>query len=337
MAAASIFHIPMVHRLLLSVTMMLSICRSTTGFRSSFASHVSRQAPNKASLTSFFHGSSRRPSSSSPQDTETEPSQTDTETDESYVAPWTHPSVTERSETRKRNSNTRFRQHVNPLASKYQLPAELSDNWPASSFTDLSKPLHLDIGCGKGGFLVNMTAADDSYNYLGLEIRPVVAQYARERISIHGHTGSLDFVGCNANVDLDRILARYEKGASEHQGELQRVSIQYPDPHFKSRHAKRRVVTTELVHGLARFMPPSAIVFLQSDVQSVLDDMRERFRESPMYFCDTLESTTDYVEENILGVPTEREVSVLVKGLPVYRAVLTRTSEPYTESQTEGL
>jgi tRNA (guanine-N7-)-methyltransferase len=231
---------------------------------------------------------------------------------------------------------------VNPLSAKYQTPTVLTESWPASSYTDLSKPLHLDIGCGKGGFLLDMAVSDaaKSYNYLGLEIRPLVASYARERVVVHDVTGHLDYIGCNANVDLRRILARYHQQHQSDDGtnsdssprqQLQRVSIQFPDPHFKSKRAKRRVVTRELVNILAANMPTdgTGIIFLQSDVQSMLDDMRFRFRESPVYFRDSLEDMTSYVPDNMMGVATEREVSVLKQDKPVYRSVFTRTAEPY--------
>lgn len=59
---------------------------------------------------------------------------------------------------------------------------------------------------------------------------------------------------------------------------------------------------------------------------AVLDDMRAKFREHDVYFCDTLEDPTNYLDENIFGVPTERETSVLERGLPCYRALFTRAS-----------
>lgn len=263
---------------------------------------------------------------------------------EKISSPWTDPQLSERSK-RKRRGNTRFRQHVNPLSRKYQQETELSEKWPQDVFSDCSKQLHIDIGCGKGGFLLDLAKQEpkdglDSYNYLGLEIRPLVAQYARDRVAVHHLQGKLDYVGCNANVDLSRVLRLYQKAAlarmddDNHNLRLTRVTIQFPDPHFKSHHAKRRVVTPQLIDALAVYMPTNAVVFLQSDVQSVLDDMRLQFRERAVYFEDMLESKNDYLSENFLGVPTEREVSVLDKGLPVYRAVFTRTSElllPATE------
>lgn len=264
------------------------------------------------------------------------------------ATPWNDPRVEARIKTRRRNNNNRFRQHVNPLSRVYQQPTELSEEWPMDVFDSVENiPLHVDIGCGKGGFLLDYVASEfatrERYNYLGLEIRPMVAQFAKERVSIHGLTGKLDFLGCNANVDFDRLLERYQSHATAEKSEdddgasllLKRVSIQYPDPHFKKQHAKRRVVTAELVDTVAKFMPPSeGVVFLQSDVQGVLDDMRDRFAEASMYFTAHKQHDMDiYLPDNPLGVPTEREVSVLEKDLPVYRVLFQRTGTPYQPNQ----
>ena len=249
----------------------------------------------------------------------------DGDDDDQYSA-WTHPGIAERAKTNKQGF--RSRQHVNPLAKKFQQPTILSENWPRDVFENLSKPIFLDIGCSRGGFLIDMASQrPDDYNYLGLEIRPMVVYHAKERVDKHNLQGHLDFVGCNANIDLERLLTLLTTTKQDEKiGDVEMVTIQFPDPHFKARHAKRRVVTLELVQTLARFMPTGATVFLQSDVQSVLDEMRLQFREQPEYFQDTHESVEEYIPENVLGVPTEREISVLERDLPVYRATFTRTS-----------
>ena len=261
-------------------------------------------------------------------------------------SPWHTPLVVERVIKKRKRNKARFRQHVNPLARIYQRPTELSKDWPRNVLDDCTKPLHVDIGCGKGGFLIDsVKAAVDKeknkapvpFNYLGLEIRPGVAQYAKERIAVHGMTGVLEFVGCNANVDLERLLQRYhdankESSTSSSMLLLELASIQFPDPHFKSQHAKRRVVTADLIRTLAKFMPADGQVFLQSDVQTVLDDMRQRFREDgSSYFEDTMEHLYEYLPDNPLGVPTEREVSVLVQNKPVYRSMFRRTETTFQE------
>ena len=107
------------------------------------------------------------------------------------------------------------------------------------------------------------------------------------------------------------------------------VTIQFPDPHFKNRHAKRRVVTRELVTTLAKFMPSGSTVFLQSDIQSVLDGMRFQFRAQSDYFVDEIQNVDEYLPTNLFGIPTEREISVLERGLPVYRTTFKRSSAAY--------
>jgi tRNA (guanine-N7-)-methyltransferase len=230
--------------------------------------------------------------------------------------PWNAPTVPLRVATKRRNNNARFRQHVNPLARSYQRPTLLPDNWPTCVYDDLSKPLHLDIGCGKGGFLIDLclererkqtieadtagTILPVDCNYLGLEIRPGVAAYAKDRIATHQLQGRLDFLGCNANVDLERLLDVYRQqhlrccvDTTARNGQeltttaavttttavLQCVTIQFPDPHFKTQHAKRRVVTPQLIDTLAEYMPTGSTVFLQSDVQGkfwlLVDGMNE--------------------------------------------------------------
>ena len=328
---------------------------------------VERTNPGKLALLSakIYHsvpGQPHRFSAPSPDDS-TLPSSTTTTTN-TAIPPWSNPDRIEQVKQKRRNNKTRFRQHVNPLAIQYQQHTILSDAWPQDVFDDCSKPLFLDIGCSKGGFLikyVNATAASD-YNYLGLEVRPMVAAYAKERIAVHNLTGKLDFLGCNANVDLDRILNRYgnsyqeaftritSSAALESSSPaahcLHGVTIQFPDPHFKSHHAKRRMVTPELVNVLAKHCLTGshyngddhqtrnggAFILLQSDVQSVLDEMRRHFRKN-MYFVDTLAREDEYLPDNPLGVPTERELSVLNRNLPVYRAMFIRNEKVYAQNE----
>ncbi len=212
----------------------------------------------------------------------------------------------------------RVRQHVNPLSQKYQQSA-IPPDW-AKIYADLSLPLHLDIGCGKGVFLLKMAQQQPAWNYLGLEIREPLVLEANLR-SQEAELRNLHYIFCNVNNSLRSLLTALPNGS------LQRISIQFPDPWFKKRHQKRRVVQPELVEELSLHLAPGGMVFLQSDVKDVEIEMCDRFQEHPGFVrqdsvCqDSVRQASEWLEVNPLDVPTEREQSTLLRGEPVYRAV----------------
>lgn len=204
-------------------------------------------------------------------------------------------------------SVVRVREHVNPLSRKYQTPVSPPD-WEAI-YAVPSQPLHLDIGCGKGRFLLSMAQQHANWNFLGLEIREPLVEQANEWKAEMG-LSNLHYLFCNVNNSLQPILSSLPSGV------LHRVSIQFPDPWFKRKHQKRRVVQSELVAELAGFLVSGGAVFLQSDIKEVAVEMRDRFRAHPAFIAQTHE----WLAVNPLAVPTERELSTLQRGEPVYRA-----------------
>ncbi|ACC78826.1 tRNA (guanosine(46)-N7)-methyltransferase TrmB [Nostoc punctiforme] len=206
----------------------------------------------------------------------------------------------------------RVRQHVNPLANKYQTPASPQDF--EKIYAKPNQPLHLDIGCAKGQFLLNMASIEPNWNYLGLEIRePLVVEANKLRSELA--LTNLHYLFCNVNNSLHSLLSSLPPGS------LQRVTIQFPDPWFKTRHAKRRVVQPELVAELASYLAVGGVVFVQSDMEFIAVEMRDRFAAHPAY---QKVGTEEWLAENPLPVPTEREIGTQKKGEPVYRALFVR-------------
>ena len=206
----------------------------------------------------------------------------------------------------------RVRQHVNPLGKKYQTPASPQDL--EKIYAKPNQPLHLDIGCAKGLFLLNMSKIEPNWNFLGLEIRePLVVEANKLRSELA--LTNLHYLFCNVNNSLHPLLSSLPPGS------LQRVTIQFPDPWFKTRHAKRRVVQPELVADLANYLAVGGLVFLQSDMEFVAVEMRDRFAVHPAF---EKIGTGEWLAENPLPVPTEREIGTQKKGEPVYRALFER-------------
>lgn len=208
----------------------------------------------------------------------------------------------------------RVRQHVNPLANKYQTP--LSPLEWEKVYTKPNQPLHLDIGCAKGRFVLSMAQRETDWNFLGLEIREPLVHEANKWRDELGLT-NLHYLFCNVNNSLRSLLSSLPKGT------LQRVTIQFPDPWFKNRHAKRRMVQPLLVEELAEYLVSGSIVFLQSDIEFLAVEMCDRFAAHPAFHRL---GTGEWLAENPLPVSTEREISTIERGEPVYRALFERVS-----------
>jgi len=205
-------------------------------------------------------------------------------------------------------ARVRVHQHVNPLSPYYRQEPKPIDL--AKVFADPDSPLHLDIGSARGRFLLGMAQAVPDSNYLGVEIREPLVDEANLIRDDHG-LNNLHYSFCNAMLWLERLLADIPAGR------LQIVTIQFPDPWFKNRHAKRRMVNAELVGAVVNKLAPGGKIFVQTDIEFLADEMFELFREAA-------ELSEEPTSENPFPIKTEREKAVEDKGLPVYRTIFVK-------------
>eukprot|EP00960_Hanusia_phi_P031520 749337-Hanusia_phi.AAC.2 len=219
----------------------------------------------------------------------------------------------------------KVRQHVNPLGPHFRTPI------PAPIWKEVyehpEQDLHIDLGCGKGRLLFELAGMNKDMNYLGecvspggmsslkgdagVEIRELLVARADRWTREEGRRNCY-FVYGNINVSVESLLSSYP-------GKIQMVSVLMPDPWFKKRHQKRRLLQPELVQQLGELMPQGAKFFIMSDVRECAESMVEIMDASPLF------NTWDGVWiESPLPLATERESSCMSRGEQIYRAVYTR-------------
>ena len=209
-----------------------------------------------------------------------------------------------------------MRQHVNPLSRFFQLPLSL----PSKSvlFKDYQYPVHLDIGSAKGEFLIELASKYPKWNFLGLEIREaLVSSSERKRKNLE--LRNLKFLYCNANVSLDEWLSNLEYD------QLKRVSIQFPDPWFKRKHIKRRLLKSALLNSIARYLNKDGELFIQSDIFKLIESMTNMIDKSN-YFDRQYVHGLKWLSVNPYEASTDRELFVLKQNLPIYRVMYLRNS-----------
>ncbi|MDV3002024.1 MAG: tRNA (guanine-N(7)-)-methyltransferase [Chroococcopsis gigantea SAG 12.99] len=218
-------------------------------------------------------------------------------------------------------AKVRVRQHVNPLSHKYRT-AIVPPSW-TEIYADITRPIHLDIGCARGKFLLQMAPLFPNINFLGIEIRETLVKEAHQQAQEKG-LDNVCFIYGNINTFPEQLLQSLP-------GKLVCVSIQFPDPWFKRRHAQRRVVQAGLVNALAQYIQPEGLVFLQSDVEDIALEMTQKFQENSGF-----KKETGSLEESIFPVATERESSTISKDQPVYRSVFKKVNYPEERNKSHN-
>ena len=249
----------------------------------------------------------------------------------------------------------RVRQHVNPLTSRFQEQAP-APTW-TDAFDDVTRALTIDVGCAGGRFDLLYAKRNPERNVLGVDIREPLVERGLSWGEASGVSGNVHFATCNATVSIGEWIKNYQSNGAE----VELVTILHPDPHFKKRHRKRRIVQERLVRSLAEAMKPGTRVYLQSDVEELTEDMRDKFErygegcfdlDPELYDVDDVrekaakaaeapvEKTENdgeddgwrstwvhggWLSENPIGTPSERELQTLGEGLPVFRVMLRRT------------
>ena len=213
-----------------------------------------------------------------------------------------------------------MRQHVNPLSQFFQLPLSL----PSKNilFEKSHYPIHLDIGSAKGEFLIELATKYPDWNFVGLEIRePLVSLCEKKRRKLE--LTNLKFLFCNVNVSLDEWLSDLDFG------QLKRVSIQFPDPWFKRKHFKRRVLKTNILNSIAKAMSKDGEIFIQSDIFKLIEYMTNTIDKN-RYFTRKNLGDLISIDKNPYNVMTDREIFSLKKNLLIYRVMYIRNSLLFT-------
>jgi len=205
-----------------------------------------------------------------------------------------------------------MRQHVNPLSSNFnQIERIPSLN---EMFGDSKLNLHLDIGCAAGEFLFDLALVNTSWNYLGIEIRERLVKSAK-LIVREREINNLYFVYGNATNILNDVQSEFIIK------KLKSISFNFPDPWFKNRHHKRRVIQPEFINILSNSMQKGTLIFIKTDVKDLFNYM-DCTISGNFHFKTIDKKDFNYSESfNPIKFRTDREKYALVNQLDIYEKI----------------
>ena len=205
-----------------------------------------------------------------------------------------------------------MRQHVNPLSKNFNEIERIPTL--TEMFDDPSLNLHLDIGSATGKLLFDLALVNTSWNYLGIEIREKLVETAKLKVR-EREIKNLYFVFGNAINILKDVQSKFIMN------NVKSISFNFPDPWFKKKHYKRRVVQPGFIHILSNSLQKGSLIFIKTDVKDLFDYM-DCTISSNFNFKKIDEKDINYSESfNPIKVKTNREKYVIDNHLDIFERI----------------
>lgn len=191
-----------------------------------------------------------------------------------------------------------------------QNPEEKKGRW--NEVFGNERPIEIEVGMGKGRFIMELAALHPDINYVGIERYPSVllrGLQKREGLELDNI-----FFMC---VDAKNLMDIFEPG------EVQKIYLNFSDPWPKDRHEKRRLTSGEFMAVYDKILKPDGVVEFKTDNKGLFDYSLEAI---PGDVWEIKEFTYDlhHSEMGEGNVMTEYEEKFSSKGNPIYKLVAGR-------------
>src|SRR5580698_5944357 len=132
------------------------------------------------------------------------------------------------------------------LSTHFKVPTDLPTPWDPVALFGRDAPVEVEVGSGKGLFLAAAAANEPETNFLGIEISYRYARFAATRLAQRQLANARMVHG-----DATELFGRYIAAAA-----LAGIHTYFPDPWWKARHKKRRVLNEVFLRDVERVLRP---------------------------------------------------------------------------------
>ena len=192
-------------------------------------------------------------------------------------------------------------------------PEKFKGEW-ASVFGE-KRPLFLEVGMGKGRFLMDMARLHPERNYVGIEMYDsVLLRAVQKREQLEEDLPNLYFI----RMDARNLPDVFEKG------EVDKIYLNFSDPWPKERHAKRRLTSCQFLERYDKILAPEGTVEFKTDNRPLFEFSLEEVKEAGWVLDAStfdLHHDAKLMEGNVM---TEYEEKFSSKGNPICKLIASR-------------
>lgn len=177
-------------------------------------------------------------------------------------------------------------------------------------------PVHIEIGMGKGRFILNMAKKYPNINFIGIERYSSVLLRAIEKYDTQEFHDlkNIRFVCMDARNIGDVFT----------EGEVKKIYLNFSDPWPKARHAKRRLTSVEFLKRYESVLAPDGVVEFKTDNTGLFNFSLEQVREAGWVLRAFTYDLHRHVEMNKGNIMTEYEEKFSSRGNPINKLIAAR-------------
>ena len=177
------------------------------------------------------------------------------------------------------------------------------------NFSDI-KDFYMEIGSGKGGFLLDMASKFPKEKFLGVEKNVTCAGISCKKI-VESELPNIKFIWIDADILVKEIKDKSING----------IFLNFSDPWPKKRHHKRRLTAPRFIDEYYRILKDDGFLAFKTDNKDLFEFSKEIIEISKFKIKELNEN---YLDEDPFDAVTEYEANFKEKGCPIYRMVLTK-------------
>ena len=174
-------------------------------------------------------------------------------------------------------------------------------------------PIHIEIGMGKGQFIMTLAKQNPKINYIGIEKYSSVLLRALQKIE-EEPLENIRFI----RMDAENICEMFEKD------EIDRIYLNFSDPWPKDRHAKRRLTSRQFFLRYHQILKKSGIVEFKTDNTDLFNFSLEEIKEAGWNLDQYTRNLHQDIQMNQGNIMTEYEERFSSMGNPIYKLIASR-------------
>lgn len=181
---------------------------------------------------------------------------------------------------------------------------------------DNPNPIHIEIGMGKGQFILSLAKQNPDINYIGIERYTSVLLRAIEKFDTEEYSSlsNIRFL-CMDAADIANIFATQE---------VDRIYLNFSDPWPKARHAKRRLTSREFLARYEEVLKQDGTIEFKTDNIPLFDFSLEEIKESNYTLVDFTKDLHHEPSMNKGNIMTEYEAKFSALGNPICKLIARR-------------